>query len=55
MRLMLTQNQQKVFDYLKQKIVDCKSMFADPPVTEITTKTVIKKKQKSEENENLGG
>jgi CRISPR-associated protein Csb1 len=40
---------------LQQKISDCTSMFADPPVTEITTATVVKKKQKSTESEELGG
>ena len=45
----------ELLDYLKQKIVDCKSMFTDPPVTVITTKTVVKEKKKPEENENLGG
>ena len=33
-----------LLEHLQQKISDCKSMFADPPVTEITTATVIKKK-----------
>ena len=33
-----------LLEHLQQKISDCKSMFADPPVTEITTATVVKKK-----------
>ena len=37
-------NKADLLEFLNQKIIDCKSMFADPPVTEITTKTVIKKK-----------
>jgi CRISPR-associated protein Csb1 len=43
-----------LLDFLRKKISDCKSMLADPPVTEITTETVIKKKQKSEQTEDLG-
>jgi CRISPR-associated protein Csb1 len=45
---------QKLLEYLKQKIADCKSMFADPPITVITTKTVVKKKDKLEETESAG-
>lgn len=40
--------------YLQGKIKTCKPIFADPPVTEITTKTVIKKTKK-EEGEELAG
>jgi len=42
---------EELLDHLKTKIDACKSMFAAPPVTEITTKTVLKKADKSEENE----
>ena len=34
---------------LQEKIKVCKPMFADPPVTEIVTRTVIKKGKTSEE------
>jgi len=34
---------------LREKIKACKTMFADPPVTEITTETVVKKEKRSEE------
>jgi CRISPR-associated protein Csb1 len=34
---------------LKEKINSCKPMFEDPPVTEITTETVVKKEKRSEE------
>jgi hypothetical protein len=34
------------------KIKACKTMFADPPETEITTKT-INKKEKAEEKEKI--
>lgn len=36
---------EKLLPYLNEKIEACKSMFADPPVTEITTKTVLKEKK----------
>jgi CRISPR-associated protein Csb1 len=44
----------ELLEYLKQKIGSCRTMFADPPITVITTKTVVKKKEKSEETENAG-
>ncbi len=34
---------------IQQRINACKPMFADPPVTEITTETVVKKEKRSEE------
>ena len=37
-----------LLDYVKKGIANCKAMFADPPVTEISTATVIKKKEESE-------
>ncbi len=40
----------RLLDYLKGKIQACKPLFADPPVTEITTKVVIKEKKPSEED-----
>jgi CRISPR-associated protein Csb1 len=45
-------NKADLLEFMNQKIGDCKSMFADPPITEITTKTVIKKKAKTEESQN---
>jgi CRISPR-associated protein Csb1 len=44
-----------LLEHLKQKISDCQPKFADPPVTEITTATVVKKKQKSADSDELGG
>ena len=37
-----------LLDHLRRKIGDCKSMFSEPPVREITTETVLKKKAESE-------
>ena len=38
-----------LLEMLQGKIADCKKQFADPPVTEITTKTVLKKSEKSKD------
>lgn len=40
---------QEVLSHLKTRIAACKPMFADPPVTEIITATVIKKKKEQAE------
>ena len=42
-------SKEKLLEHVKTKIEVCKPMFADPPVTEIITRTVLKKKQKDEE------
>ena len=44
-------SKEEILKQLKQKIMACKSMFADPPVTEIETVTVLKKPEKEEEIE----
>jgi CRISPR-associated protein Csb1 len=45
-------SRQDLLENVKMKIKACKTMFADPPVTEITTKTINKKK-KAEEKEKI--
>jgi len=40
----------KILEYVKTRIKACKPLFADPPVTEITTKVVIKEKKQAEED-----
>jgi CRISPR-associated protein Csb1 len=40
----------KILGYLKTKIKACRPIFAEPPVTEITTKVVIKEKKQAEED-----
>jgi CRISPR-associated protein Csb1 len=45
-------SRQDLLENVKMKIKTCKTMFADPPVTEITTKT-INKKEKAEEKEKI--
>jgi len=37
-----------LLENVKIKIKACRAMFADPPVTEVTTKTIIKKKEPGE-------
>ena len=43
--------QDKILTNLKEKIKVCKDMFADPPVTELATETVIKKKESQDAEE----
>ena len=38
----------KIYDDLKQKIISCRSMFADPPVTPISTPVVLERPSKEE-------
>jgi len=40
---------QKLLSFLQEKIKACKNLFADPPVTEIQTHTVLKKAKTEEE------
>jgi len=37
--------------FLKEKIDACKSLFAEPPVTVIECETVLKEKEKADEEE----
>lgn len=41
-------NDEVLFQYLQKKIVACKPMFADPPVTEFETPVVLKKGKEQE-------
>jgi len=38
----------KILTHLREMIENCKPLFPDPPVTEITTETVLKKEKKDE-------